>query len=190
MWRTFPLWVKSARFHVRFSSGNSWVGPMGIHVPELQSICFRTEANPGNRVHTLIDGLKWGTSCGQGSNGWWSRAFKTKHDLMESQSQTRLRVEQQQCDLVCSCCCSVAKSCLILCDLMDCSMPGFPVLYLPDFAQTQWCHPAVSSSVTLFSSCPQSFPESESFPVNWLFTWGGQNIGTSASASVLPMNTL
>ena len=51
-----------------------------------------------------------------------------------------------------------------------------------------WCHPTVSSSVTVFSSCPQSFPASESFPTSQLFTWGGQSIGASASASVLPMN--
>ena len=51
-----------------------------------------------------------------------------------------------------------------------------------------WCHPTVSSSVTHFSPCPQSFPASGSFPMSGLFTWGGQSIGTSASASVLPMN--
>ena len=50
-----------------------------------------------------------------------------------------------------------------------------------------WCHPTISSSVTLFS-CPQSFLASESFPVNWLFASGGQRIGASASASVLPVN--
>ena len=52
-----------------------------------------------------------------------------------------------------------------------------------------WCHPAISSSVVPFSSCPQSLPASGSFPVSHLFTWGGQSIGVSASASVLPMNT-
>ena len=50
------------------------------------------------------------------------------------------------------------------------------------------CHPTISSSVTPFSSCPQSFPESESFPVSRLFSSGRQSIETSASASVLPMN--
>ena len=54
---------------------------------------------------------------------------------------------------------------------------------------SQWCHPAISSSVVPFSSCPQSLPESESFPMSQLFAWGGQSIGVSASASVLPMNT-
>ena len=52
----------------------------------------------------------------------------------------------------------------------------------------QWCHPTILSFVTPFSSCPQSFPTSGSFPVSQLFTSGCQNIGASASASVLPMN--
>ena len=54
---------------------------------------------------------------------------------------------------------------------------------------SQWCHPTISSSVVPFSSCPQSLPVSEAFPMSQLFTWGGQSIGASASASVLPMNT-
>ena len=53
---------------------------------------------------------------------------------------------------------------------------------------SRWCHPTISSSVAAFSSGPQSFPASGSFPVSWLFSSGGQSIGTSASASVLPMN--
>ena len=52
---------------------------------------------------------------------------------------------------------------------------------------SQWCHPAISSSVVPFSSCPQSLPASESFPVNWLFVSDGQSIGVAASESVLPM---
>ena len=51
---------------------------------------------------------------------------------------------------------------------------------------SQWCHPTISSSAAPFSSCPQSFPASGSFQVSWLFTSGGQNIGASASTSVLP----
>ena len=54
---------------------------------------------------------------------------------------------------------------------------------------SQWCHPAISSSVVPFSSYPQSLPASGSFPVSHLFTWGGQIIGVSASATILPMNT-
>ena len=54
---------------------------------------------------------------------------------------------------------------------------------------SQWCHPAISSSVIAFSSCPQSLPASESFPMSQLFAWGGESIGVSASVSVLPKNT-
>ena len=54
---------------------------------------------------------------------------------------------------------------------------------------SRWCHPAISTSVIPFSSCPQSLPASESFPMGQLFAWGGQNIGVSASTSVLPVNT-
>ena len=88
-------------------------------------------------------------------------------------------------------CCSVAQLCLTLCDPINCSTPGFPVLHcLPAFAQTpvRGCHPTISSCVTSVSSCPQSFPVSGSFPMNWLFALGGQSIGASASASVLPVN--
>ena len=53
----------------------------------------------------------------------------------------------------------------------------------------RWCHPTISSSVVPFSSCPQSFPASGSFQMSQLSTSGGQSIGVSASASVLPMNT-
>ena len=54
---------------------------------------------------------------------------------------------------------------------------------------SRWCHPAISSSVIPFSSCPQSLPASESFPMSQLFAWGYQSIGVSASASVLPVIT-
>ena len=90
----------------------------------------------------------------------------------------------------CCCCCSVAKSCSTLCNPMNCSTPGFPVLhYLPKFAQTHvHCHPTISSSVIPFYPCTQSFPASRSFPMSWLFVSFGQGIGASASAAVLPKN--
>ena len=53
---------------------------------------------------------------------------------------------------------------------------------------SQWCHPTISSSVILFSSCLQFFPASGSFPVSQFFESDGQSIGVSASASVFPMN--
>ena len=90
---------------------------------------------------------------------------------------------------------SVAQSCLTLCNPMNCSTPGLHVHHqLPEFTQThihrisdaiQPSHPLVVP----FSSCPQSLPASGSFPKSELFSWGGQSIGVSASASVLPVNT-
>ena len=64
-----------------------------------------------------------------------------------------------------------------------------PGVYPDSCPSSRWCHPDISSSVVPFSSCPQSLPASGSFPMSQLFAWGGQNIGVSASASVLPMNT-
>ena len=63
-----------------------------------------------------------------------------------------------------------------------------PRAYSHSCPLSRWCHPTVSSSVVPFSSCPQSFPASGSFQMSQLFASGGQSIGISASASVLPMN--
>ena len=61
-----------------------------------------------------------------------------------------------------------------------------PGVHLDSRPSSWWCHPAISSSVVPFSSCPQSLPASESFPVSQLFTWSGQSTGVSALASFLP----
>ena len=90
---------------------------------------------------------------------------------------------------------SVIQSCLTLWDPIDCSTPGYSVHYqLLELTQTHvqsswWCHATISSSVIFFSSYLQSFPASGSFPMSQFFASGGQRIGVSASASVLPMNT-
>ena len=63
-----------------------------------------------------------------------------------------------------------------------------PGVYTNSCPWSQWCHPTISSSVVPVSSCLQSFPASGSFPVNQFFTSGGQSIGVSALASLLPMN--
>ena len=68
-------------------------------------------------------------------------------------------------------------------------LPPSPRVCSDSRPSSQWCHPAISSSVVPFSSCSQSLPESESFPMSQLFIWGDQSIGVSASTSVLPMNT-
>ena len=64
-----------------------------------------------------------------------------------------------------------------------------PRVHADSCPSSQWCHPAISSSVVPFSSCPQSLPASESFPMSQLFAWGGQSTGVSAVASFLPKNT-
>ena len=99
---------------------------------------------------------------------------------------------------------SVTQSCPTLCNLMNrtdslwphelqharphCPSPT-PRVHSNLCPSSRWCHPAISSSVVPFSSCPRSLPASESFPMSQLFAWGGQSIGVSALASVLPMNT-
>ena len=71
---------------------------------------------------------------------------------------------------------------------LPCPQPN-PGAYPNSSPLSWWCHPTISSSVVPFSSCPQSFPASGSFPMSQLFTLGGQSIGVSSSTSVLPMNT-
>ena len=82
-------------------------------------------------------------------------------------------------------CCSVTELCSTLCEPMDCSMTGFPVLHhLPKFAQTQvhwWCCSTISASAISSSFCLRFLPASGSFPISWLFTSGGQNIRASTS---------
>ena len=91
-------------------------------------------------------------------------------------------------------CCSLAKSCPTLCNYMDCSSPGTPVLhYLLEFCLDScplscWCYLTISSSVISFPSWLQYFPASGSFIVRQFFTSGGQRFGVSASASILPIN--
>ena len=89
------------------------------------------------------------------------------------------------------CCCSVTQLCPTLCDPMDCSTLGFPALHLPDFAQTHvhWLRDAIQPSHPLLSPSPTfSLSQHWSFPMRQLFTSGGQSVGASASASVLPVN--
>ena len=97
--------------------------------------------------------------------------------------------------LICYCC-SVTKSCPTICNPMDCSTrwlqascpslsPGACSNSCP---LNRWGHPTISSSVTPFSSCSQSFPASGSFQMSWHFEPGGQSIRASASTPVLPMN--
>ena len=88
----------------------------------------------------------------------------------------------------------VTQSCLTLCDPMNRSMPGLPVHHqLPEFTQTHVHWVGMQSSrlilCRLLLLLPSIFPSIRVFPMSQLFAWGGQSIGVSASASVLPMNT-
>ena len=92
---------------------------------------------------------------------------------------------------------SVQLSCSVMSDSLEphepqhagppCPSPTLGV-YPKSCPLSWWCHPAISSSVVPFSSCLQSFPASGSFQMSQLFASGGQTIGASASASVLPVN--
>ena len=86
---------------------------------------------------------------------------------------------------------SVAQSCPTLCNRLDCNArltcpSPTPRVYPNSCPSSQWCHPAISSFAVPSSSCPQSLPVSESFPMSQLFAWGGQSTGVSALASFLP----
>ena len=93
---------------------------------------------------------------------------------------------------------SVQFSCSVLSDSLrphelqharpPCPSPS-PGVQQNSCPSSRWCHPTISSSVVPYTSCPQSLPASQSFPMSQLFTWGGQSNGVSALASVLPMNT-
>ena len=108
-------------------------------------------------------------------------------------SMPRLRSGPKSIPQSCiTCCCSATQLCLILCDPMDCSTPGFPVLHYPSgvcshsSSLNQRWYLTTSYSVISFSSRLQSFPASGSFPMSQFFASGGQSIGVSAS--VLLMN--
>ena len=94
---------------------------------------------------------------------------------------------------ICCYCCSVAQSCLTLWrhKVQYARLPHpslSPWVCSNSCSLSRWCHPTISSSVTPFSSCLRFFPASGSFPMSHVFASGGQSIGASASASVLPMN--
>ena len=113
-------------------------------------------------------------------------SFSIQTNLVIEQTSSRLQFSPVQFS-------SVIQSFPTLWDPMNWSTLGCPSptpgVYSNSYPSSRWCHPAISSCVTPFSSCPQSFPASGSFPMSQLFAWGSQSIGVSASASVLPMNT-
>ena len=113
---------------------------------------------------------------------------------MINNSNSFLVIQISQCIPVSVRFSSVAQSSPTLCDPMNSSMADLPVYQqLPEFTQLRvhWVSDAIQTShpAVRFSSCPQSFPASGSFPMSQLFPSGGQRIGVSASTSVLLMNT-
>ena len=120
------------------------------------------------------------------SEGWWAQDPGRGNVLFWVWRQEKFTLTHRSC-----CYCSVAKSCPILCNSLDCSAPGSSVLHEPPVFSDScplswWCYLTISSSVAPFSFCLQSFPASGSLPTSWLFASGGQSI--RVLATVLPMN--
>ena len=108
---------------------------------------------------------------------WWAAVYGV--------AQSRTRMKRLSSSSRSS---SISKSCLALCDPMDCSTPASLSSPAPGACSnscplSRWCHPVLSSSVVPFSSCLQSFPALRSFPRSQFFTSGGQSIRVSALAS-------
>ena len=103
----------------------------------------------------------------KGCNAAWWPLVRSQNKFSSVESLSRFRLFRKELDRP------------------PCPSPT-PRVYSNSFPSSRWCHPAISSSVTPFSSCPQSLQASGS-SMSQLFAWGGQSIGVSASASVLPM---
>ena len=144
----------------------------------LQYACL---GNPTNRGRGEPGGLSWGCK----NWAWFCDCTATMCILWLMHVCFHINIFIYQFS-------SVTQSCPALCNPMDGSTTGYPAHHqLLKCAQTHvhwWSHPTISSSVIPFTSCLQSFPASGSFPLSQLFASGGQIIGVSDSASVLPMN--
>ena len=115
---------------------------------------------------------------------WWAAVYGVAHDWSNLAAAAAHASVQFSC--------SVLSDSLRPHGLQHTGPPcpsATPGVYSNSYPLSQWWHPTISSSVVPFSSCPQSFPASGFFPMSQLFPSGGQSIGVSALASVLPMNT-
>ena len=128
----------------------SYQGSPNGRIPILKSRGGRAEGRPGGK------GL-WVLSTGAESEGMRTSSDQISRSVMSDS----LRPHESQ----------HARP--------PCPTPT-PRVHWDSCPLSQWCHPAISSSVVPFSSCPQSLPASASFPMSQLFTWGGQSIGVSA----------
>ena len=123
---------------------------------------------------------------------WWEKERTFQHwaesvSRFEWEREEKKRPQPYHCSLV-----QFSHSIFVSHELQharpSCPSPT-PGIYSNSYPSNRWCHPAISSSVVPFSSCSQSLQASGSFPMSQLFAWGGQSIGVSAIASVLPKNT-
>ena len=122
----------------------------------------------------------------RGGGAWWAAVYGV------TQSQTRLKWLSSSSSQSVQFSRSVVSDSLRPHELQHARPPcpsPTPRVHSNSGPSSCWCHPAISSSVIPFSSCPQSLPASESFPMSQLFAWGDQSTGVSALASFLPKNT-
>ena len=137
----------------------------------------------------------WNNLClNKLSRGFWHMPKFGNHSFQHLAKGLKGVIAPSPFYPLCSFCCFclVAKSRLTLCDPLDWGAPGSPSLS-PGVCSNScplgwWCYPTILSSAFLFSSCPQSFPSSSSFPMSQLFASGDQSIRASASAPVPLMN--
>ena len=128
----------------------------------------------------------------------WTVAYQASLCIIKSQSLLKCMSISQWCHLTISSFNLVQFSSSVVSDSLRShesqharppSPSPTPRVHSDSHPSSQWCHPAISFCIIPFSSCPQSLPASESFPMSQLFAWGGQSTGVSALESVLPMNT-
>ena len=145
----------------------------------------------------------WSLSCERPLGSSWRPSWGSQAQLsgtVTRQIKAALRVQKRQLPLLeekdskktVRFSCSVVSDSLRSHGLQHARLPCLsptPRVYSNSCPSSRWWHPAISSSVVHFSSCLQSSPTSQSFPMSQIFASGGQSIGVSASASVLPMNT-
>ena len=108
---------------------------------------------------------RWAAFCKEGHQSWSFSSVQFSHSVVSDSATPWVAARQASCP-----------------------SPTLRV-HSNSHPSSWWCHPAISSSVIPFSSCPQSLPASESFPMSQFFAWGGQSTGVSALASFLPKNT-
>ena len=162
-----------------------WVVLLHVTYRSVWSLLQNDGQPPGRRVKRLC--VSFLPPSPTSRKDWYSD-LKPKHYNTSGQLHSSFRRGSVQFS-------SVAQSCLTLWphELQHtrppCPSPT-PGVHSNSCPSRRWCHLAISSSVVPFSSCPQSLPELESFPMSQLFVWGGQSTGVSALASFLPKKSL